>query len=185
MYTVSAPILTATSPSTSDASATLPTLTKPFPYSAGPISAATSPLPPSRARWTHTAETADAVQPRSGANVASGSAALSRNSAESPNSTRTLELDVRQTTQFDLAQPRNRFQPAKRWLDPRTRVLTLGVAVVAGGSPINRTAAVAAGTLRDVRRHAEGPHILDEAMRVVTLSAPTVRRRRPRRFICS
>src|SRR6516164_3036702 len=64
-------------------------------------------------------------------------------------------LDVRETAEFHLAQPADRFQPAERRLDAGSGVLTHRVARVPRHAAVDRTAAWPIQILRNMGRAAQ------------------------------
>jgi len=69
--------------------------------------------------------------------------------------------------QLELAQSAPLLDPAKHLLDAAARVDRFGVAPVARGTPIDGGTTGAGGVLRDVRRHADAPHLGDKTSRVL------------------
>src|SRR3954453_15274192 len=77
---------------------------------------------------------------------------------------------------FQFAQQGDVFQPAETLLDPLAFLLTLGIAGVPRGAPIDGAAAPSAVVLRHMRRNVHPAAFLDELPLVETLVAATVMR---------
>ena len=75
-------------------------------------------------------------------------------------------VHLRESTQFHLPHPGDRFQPAKRGLDPRPGVQAFRVAVMARRPCVDGTAATAIHVLRHMRCDVERPQDVDQAVRV-------------------
>lgn len=73
---------------------------------------------------------------------------------------------------FDLAEARDRFDPAEDPFDPRSTGLTLGAAVVPRGARVDGAPAWALHVLTDMGRDAERPRLGDEVAGVVVLVGP-------------
>src|SRR5687767_15744838 len=72
-------------------------------------------------------------------------------------------VDLGQAAQLDLPHPRDRFQPPEGWFDTRAGVLTLRVASMSSGAPIDRAPARPREILRHVRGGLQLAHQVHEA----------------------
>jgi len=77
--------------------------------------------------------------------------------------------DVFGAAQLELAQAAPLLDPAKHLLDAAACVDRFGVALVAGGAPINGGTARAGGVLSDVRCHSDPPEFGNQSPGVVVL----------------
>ena len=71
--------------------------------------------------------------------------------------------------QLELAQPTPLFDPTKHLLDAAAGLDRFGVALVAGGAPIDRRTTGAGGVLGHVRCDADAAHLGDKSLGVVVL----------------
>src|SRR5215207_1963530 len=88
----------------------------------------------------------------------------------------------RETAQLHFPQSRNRLEPPKRALDTGPRLLTDRVAGMSCRTTVDRAPAASGVVLRDMRRHVDLAHLVDEVGRVIGLvgaDGPLPRRRKP------